>query len=122
MIADGTLRDEAVATRPVASCARGPLTRNAFRLRRSARSFGEVSASTPAERNYGRILPAVAAVALIGTVVMIAGGLERGGDGDQAPGLGADAVAAVPPSPPTTAWRPPRRPRSRRSPSRSARG
>ena len=39
-----------------------------------------MSASTPAERNYGRILPAVAAVALIGTVV-IAGGIGSRGEG-----------------------------------------
>ena len=56
-----------------------------------------MSASTPAERNYGRILPAVAAVALIGTVV-VAGGLgSRGGDDDRGAGLDAStAVAAWP--------------------------
>jgi hypothetical protein len=63
-----------------------------------------VSASSPAERNYGRILPAVAAVALIGTVV-IAGGLgSRGDDGDDAAQASpATSVSVAPTPPPTTA-------------------
>jgi lipoprotein-anchoring transpeptidase ErfK/SrfK len=62
-----------------------------------------VSASSPAERNYGRILPAVAAVALIGTVV-IAGGLGSRGDGDDgAQASPPSTVATVAQAPVTTA-------------------
>ena len=64
-----------------------------------------MSASTPAERSYGRILPAVAAVALIGTVV-IAGGLgSRGGAGgdDGAQVTPSTAAVTVAQTPVTTA-------------------
>ncbi|MET0144833.1 MAG: L,D-transpeptidase family protein [Ilumatobacteraceae bacterium] len=54
-----------------------------------------MSASPPAERAYGKILPALAAVALIGTVV-IAGGISGGND-DRA------SSSAVPTTPTTVA-------------------